>query len=160
MYELAQKEGYSKSYDDFITLLNTNEEAFNTMYGLAQKEGYPKPIDDFYTLMGVKKKDAASQQDSVLGMDSTVPTSGTVPQAQPQSGDAVLDPCLKAVKERNLLRRLTISLQRMGTSIWMILHPTLRLFKSIRVKLSRWARARRCLTLKPSMLRTPMRGGS
>ena len=89
MYELAQKEGYGKSYDDFITLLNTNEEAFNTMYGLAQKEGYAKPIDDFYTLMGVKKKDAASQQDSVLEVDSTVPTSGTAPQAQPQSGDAV-----------------------------------------------------------------------
>ena len=53
MYALAQKEGYSKSPDEFKTLLNTNEKAFNTMYGLAQKEGYKKSVDDFKSLLGV-----------------------------------------------------------------------------------------------------------
>ena len=53
MYALAQKEGYSKSPDEFKALLNTNEKAFNTMYGLAQKEGYKKSVDDFKSLLGV-----------------------------------------------------------------------------------------------------------
>lgn len=88
-YTLFQQGGYAKSFDEFVTLINTNDEALQDAYTLFTETGYTKGLEDFSTLMGVKKKDEASQQDSVLGMDSTVPTSGTVPQDQPQSGDAV-----------------------------------------------------------------------
>ena len=88
-YTLFQQGGYTKSFDEFVTLINTNDEALQDAYTLFTETGYSKGFEDFSTLMGVKKKDAASQQDSVLGMDSTVPTSGTAPQAQPQSGGAV-----------------------------------------------------------------------
>jgi hypothetical protein len=87
-YTLFQQGGYTKSFDEFVTLINTNDEALQDAYTLFTETGYSKGFEDFSTLMGVKKKDAASQLDSGLEMDSTVPTSGTVPQAQPQSGDA------------------------------------------------------------------------
>ena len=87
-YTLFQQGGYTKSFDEFVTLINTNEEALQDAYTLFTETGYSKGFEDFSTLMGVKKKDAASQQDSALGMDSTVPTSGTVQQTQPQSGGA------------------------------------------------------------------------
>jgi len=63
MYQLAQREGYKKSYEDFTTLLGENEEAMKTMYGLAQQEGYKNSIDDFYGLMGVEKKNLVGSQE-------------------------------------------------------------------------------------------------
>src|SRR5210317_362321 len=63
MYQLAQREGYKKSYEDFTTLLGENEQAMNTMYGLAQQEGYKNSIDDFYGLMGVEKKNLVGSQE-------------------------------------------------------------------------------------------------
>lgn len=62
MYQLAQREGYKKSYEDFTTLLGENEDAMKTMYGLAQQEGYKNSIDDFYGLMGVEKKNLVGSQ--------------------------------------------------------------------------------------------------
>ena len=52
LYTLAQGEGYSKSFDDFKVLMNSNEDALNNMYTVSQGEGYKKSIDDFKVLVG------------------------------------------------------------------------------------------------------------
>ena len=88
MYELAQQNGYGKSYDDFVTLLNTNDEAFSTMYTIAQDNGYQKSVDDFYTLMGVKKKEESAVSESPVEEVSMESTSPTGTEAPAQSGDA------------------------------------------------------------------------
>ena len=81
MYQLAKREGYKKSYEDFTTLLGENEEAMKTMYGLAQQEGYKNSIDDFYGLMGVEKKNFVGSQEefepaSTEAFLAFTPTSG------------------------------------------------------------------------------------
>ena len=52
LYELAQGDGYTKTLDEFKTLMQTNQDAVNTMYSLAQGDGYTKTIDDFQVLVG------------------------------------------------------------------------------------------------------------
>ena len=52
LYTLAQGEGYSRSFDDFKVLMNSNEDALNNMYTVSQGEGYKNSIDDFKVLVG------------------------------------------------------------------------------------------------------------
>ena len=52
LYGLAQRDGYTKSFDEFKQLMSTNDEALNTMYGLAQGDGYTKDLNSFKTLVG------------------------------------------------------------------------------------------------------------
>ena len=70
MYGLAQSEGYTKSIEDFQSLLSYSGEALNDMYGLAQREGYSKPIEDFEVLLGVKKKGSTPSEPSGGSADS------------------------------------------------------------------------------------------
>ncbi|HAG30588.1 MAG TPA: hypothetical protein DCL39_14110, partial [Alteromonas macleodii] len=55
-YTLFQQGGYTKSFDEFVTLINTNDEALQDAYNLFTETGYSKGFEDFSTLMGVKKK--------------------------------------------------------------------------------------------------------
>ena len=57
LYRLAKADGYTKSFEEFIELMGSNEKAVNQMYFNAQKDGYKKEKQDFYTLVGFKKKD-------------------------------------------------------------------------------------------------------
>ena len=57
LYQVAKKEGYTKSFEEFVALMGSNEKAVGDMFLEAKKEGYRKPIQDFYTLVGFKKKD-------------------------------------------------------------------------------------------------------
>ena len=52
LYELAKGEGYTKDYDSFKTLMNSNQDAVNSMYKIAQNEGYTKSQEKFSTLVG------------------------------------------------------------------------------------------------------------
>lgn len=91
LYEVLAREGYyTKSFEEFQSRYDDDAYRDQVYSVLSRDEIYTKSRDEFeQQYLPLKKKDAASQQDSVLGMDSTVPTSGTAPQAQPQSGDAV-----------------------------------------------------------------------
>ena len=61
-YKLFQQGGYTKSFEEFVELINTNEQALGDAYSMFSNAGYQKSADDFSVLMGVKKKDT----DSVL----------------------------------------------------------------------------------------------
>ena len=91
LYNLLVEEGYyTKSFEEFQSRYDDDGYRDQVYDVLSRDQFYTKSRDEFeQKYLPLKKKDAASQQDSVLGMDSTVPTSGTAPQAQPQSGGAV-----------------------------------------------------------------------
>lgn len=59
LYNLAKQNGYTKSLDEFVNLMYTNDNAFNDMYSLAQNNGYQKSQDDFSILIGKKKSEVA-----------------------------------------------------------------------------------------------------
>ena len=59
-YKLFQQGGYTKSFEEFVELINTNEQALGDAYTLFSNAGYQKSADDFSVLMGVKKKDTDS----------------------------------------------------------------------------------------------------
>jgi len=61
-YKLFQQGGYTKSFEEFVELINTDEQALGDAYTMFSNAGYQKSADDFSVLMGVKKKDT----DSVL----------------------------------------------------------------------------------------------
>ena len=52
-YILFTNSGYSKSIEEFQTLLNTNEEALGDAYNLFTQSGYQKSIVEFEKLMGI-----------------------------------------------------------------------------------------------------------
>jgi len=62
-YKLFQQGGYTKSFEEFIELINTNEQALGDAYTMFSNAGYQKSADDFSVLMGVKKKDTESVLD-------------------------------------------------------------------------------------------------
>ena len=56
LFERAVSQGYTKSIEDFATLIATDQEVLEDSYSYAVDNGYPKSIYDFSTLVGVKKK--------------------------------------------------------------------------------------------------------
>ncbi len=56
LYTLAQENGYTKSSDEFITLLQDNAEARKTMYDISLSEGFTKSLDEFEDLVKIDKK--------------------------------------------------------------------------------------------------------
>ena len=55
-YELFKQKGYTKSFDEYVNLINTNPNALNDSYSLFKEQGYGKSIEEFSTLVVVKKK--------------------------------------------------------------------------------------------------------
>ena len=58
LYNRAKGLGYSKSRDEFISLLHTDNDVLNDNYSYVKSKGYKKSIEDFSVLTGndVKKK--------------------------------------------------------------------------------------------------------
>ena len=61
LFSLAKGDGYTKSFEEFKVLMNSNEEAISNMFSLAKGDGYKKDVEEFKTLVGfnaapVKKK--------------------------------------------------------------------------------------------------------
>jgi GNAT superfamily N-acetyltransferase len=96
-YELFKSGGYSKSIDEFKSLIASNPQALNDSYELFKSGGYSKDFDSYKALMGLtaqpvpaqldKKKvatalpSAASSSESV----STRPTEPTIATRKPQT---------------------------------------------------------------------------
>ena len=120
-YELFKTGGYSKSYEEFVELINSNPQALEDSYTLFKTGGYNKSMEEYEELMGVKKKDGTSESIVVEeGMESVsppLPESGSsdvsapqeaesdleayqnTPVTAPQEGVAVADPNLVALQE-------------------------------------------------------------
>ena len=62
LYTLAQENGYTKSSDEFITLLQDNPEARKTMYDISLSEGFTKSLDEFEDLVKIDKKNSNSSR--------------------------------------------------------------------------------------------------
>lgn len=120
-YELFKTGGYSKSYEEFVELINSNPQALEDSYTIFKTGGYSKSMEEYEELMGVKKKDGTSESIVVEeGMESVSPPqpeSGSsdvsapqeaesdleayqnTPVTAPQEGVAVADPNLVALQE-------------------------------------------------------------
>lgn len=57
LYNRAVSNGYKKSREEFVSLIQTNDAVLNDMYSYVQSKGYGKGVEDFSVLVG-KKKDA------------------------------------------------------------------------------------------------------
>ena len=55
-YELFQKDGYTGSQQQFVSLINENSKALDLAHSLFSQEGYTDGLDRFSGLMGVGKK--------------------------------------------------------------------------------------------------------
>ena len=73
-YELFKEKGYSKSFEEYVDLINTNPNALNDSYSLFKDSGYKNSIEEFSTLVGVKKKDESESIVQEDVMESTTPT--------------------------------------------------------------------------------------
>ena len=82
MHELARKEGFEGSVDDFKSLMKSNEGALSTMYELAKEEGYEKDQSSFAELMGVtlKKKDPGTAESASVPPSTSQPEPATPDQ--------------------------------------------------------------------------------
>ena len=66
-YELFKTGGYTKSYEEFVSLINSNPQALEDSYELFKSGGYSKSMQDYEALMGVKKKDEPTESTSESG---------------------------------------------------------------------------------------------
>lgn len=57
LYNRAVSKGYSKSIQEFSTLISSDQEVLEDNYNYVKQQGYQKPIEDFQVLVGVKKKE-------------------------------------------------------------------------------------------------------
>lgn len=62
LYNRAKGEGYSKSRNEFITLLHNDSEVFNDMYSYVKSQGYQKDVNAFSALVGKGGTPAPAQQ--------------------------------------------------------------------------------------------------
>ncbi len=87
-YNLFKIGGYSKSIDEFKTLIATNPNALNDSYTMFKTGGYSKSIDEYKTLMGVnpvKKKGKSTVLPTKVGsLGSEKPTKPISPTSQPK----------------------------------------------------------------------------
>ena len=65
LYNHAVSQGYRKSREEFLELLNSNKEAFDLSFQFAVDEGYQKNQEEFAKLLGV------TIPDEVLVVDNT-----------------------------------------------------------------------------------------
>ena len=56
LYNRAQSKGYTKSFEDFVVLIQADKEVQDDMFSYVQEQGYQKNIEDFQQLIGVKKR--------------------------------------------------------------------------------------------------------
>ena len=59
-YELFKQKGYTKSFDEYVNLINTNPDALNDSYTLFKEKGYGKSIEDFICSLCICKSSSTS----------------------------------------------------------------------------------------------------
>ena len=72
-YELFKEKGYTKSFDEYVSLMNSNPQALNDSYSIFKEAGYEKSPEEFSTLIGVKKKDESVSVSPEEITESTTP---------------------------------------------------------------------------------------
>ncbi len=93
-YELFKQKGYTKSFDEYVNLINTNPNALNDSYTLFKEQGYEKSIEEFSTLVGVKKKDesvSTVQEDVTESITPEVQEEVISSDVSPQRTDSIAD---------------------------------------------------------------------
>ena len=93
-YELFKQKGYTKSFDEYVNLINTNPNALNDSYTLFKEKGYGKSIEEFSTLVGVKKKDelvSTVQEDVTESITPEVQEEVISSDASFQRSDSITD---------------------------------------------------------------------
>ena len=73
-YDLFTNDGYTKSVDEFKTLMSSNPDALAHSYGLFQSDGYSKSLEEFQALMAGTQQEEVKKKDS--STDATLPTEG------------------------------------------------------------------------------------
>ena len=73
-YDLFTNDGYTKSVDEFKTLMSSNPDALAHSYGLFQSDGYSKSLEEFQALMAGTQQEEVKKKD--LSTDVTLPTEG------------------------------------------------------------------------------------
>ena len=73
-YDLFTNDGYTKSVDEFKTLMSSNPDALAHSYGLFQSDGYSKSLEEFQALMAGTQQEEVKKKD--LSTDATLPTEG------------------------------------------------------------------------------------
>ena len=71
LYDMFVEEGYTKSKDEFLILMQTNENAVNDAYDMFVEEGYNKTINDFVDLLEIPLQ--AAQKKNPVGTSTPVP---------------------------------------------------------------------------------------
>lgn len=84
LYNRAVSKGYSKSIQEFSTLISSDQEVLEDNYNYVKQQGYQKPIEDFQVLVGVKKK-----EDTVLPSEDGLSVQPTT--IQPAEEISVVD---------------------------------------------------------------------
>ena len=78
LFDRAVSKGYTKTLDEFKTLLTTDSDVIEDNYQYVTSQGYSKSIDDFRVLIGAEKKKDVSESTSVQELlDSPGSTSQT-----------------------------------------------------------------------------------
>ena len=78
LFDRAVSKGYTKTLDEFKTLLATDSDVIEDNYQYVTSQGYSKSIDDFRVLIGAEKKKDVSESTSVQELlDSPGSTSQT-----------------------------------------------------------------------------------
>jgi hypothetical protein len=101
-YNLFVSTGYTKSYEDFKQLINSNPEALNDAYGLFVNTGYKKDINSFKTLMGVAGGAPAQPQAELKKKDqfgTTVSPSAVSSSASQSPSSAAPAPAPEPVQQ-------------------------------------------------------------
>ena len=85
-YDIAVKNGYKKSIDEFKQLLSSNPEALNVSYNLALQNGYKKSVDEYKTLMGVSSApvDLVKKKEDTTALPSELGSSVSSVSAKPE----------------------------------------------------------------------------
>jgi hypothetical protein len=71
LYEYAKGQGYQNPKENFVSLIQTNDEAFNKLYESAKSSGYGNDINAFGLLLGRKPKEQTTAVKDVTPQDQS-----------------------------------------------------------------------------------------
>ena len=78
-YGLAQDEGYTGTFEQFMQLMAENEEARKIVYEISQEDGFEGTMDQFDELLGLKKKGVPFTDSGLKSMSEMASESKLVP---------------------------------------------------------------------------------
>lgn len=78
-YGLAQDEGYTGTFEQFMQLMAENEDAKKMVYEISQEDGFEGTMDQFDELLGLKKKGVPFTDSGLKSMSEMASESKLVP---------------------------------------------------------------------------------